>query len=1169
MYKPDGTPYQETKSAKPPLHLVVPRGEAGNWTYEVIDNESKPHEPWVVVINTIRPSTQTPKPFFVVPPPSKPDEPPCAHGVTAGQTDSWKVTARDAAGKPAITASGLPSWGSFTDNGNGTGTVTFNPPSDTPDQVIHPTFTASLLGLSDTLTECTESVAALGKASSVGGTVSGGPGAGVTLSLDPGGSVAVTGSGGGYGFTGLGAGTYTVTLTVPSGYTASGATSVTRTVDGTNSAVANFALTKVATVAATPTPTPTPTPPPPLAMATVALTNSSVGAPYDPALTASGGTPPYTFAVTGLPAGLSATSSGEVSGTPTQSGTFNLAVTVTDSSVPAQTASGTVTMTVASQPQVGPAPSTPSTDPFIVLDPFFAGYADVGAPFSTALTAVGGVGPYSWSIVAGALPAGVALSGSSLTGTPTTAGSFDVVVQVKDSFGAATTRWVDMQVAATMPSIVTSSLFGAILNQPYGRGIQATGGSECVGFGLCGYAFSIVGGTANLPPGITMDSGGLFSGSPLKPGRYPFTVAATDLANVTVQQPESITVFQTPLTIASGPLTFTVGAAANFSLSTITTGADPATYSWGATTPDFGASISDFGLAFNGGPSATITGTPNAAGTFDIAVSATSATDPGDVTQIITVNLVPAVTPPQITTTKLPLGERNAAYSATLQTNSSSTSLVFADLGTPNGVTGPGQLGLSIRTSGTGAIISGTPTNITKLNVGFFFPSPILWKIQVTDAQTGLSSTSDVEISIVEAFRMDPSITDIVGQPTTSSFNLSGPFPPYTCTGWTKNPPGLSVSSNCAISGTPTVAGTYAPQVTITDSSQPVPLTVTFNISSWVVASGPPPLIAFISNSNPGALAGVPLLDQRGHPIVVTASKGSGTYSYSLQATTGTAAVPSWLSVDQSTGTLTGTPPSGTQGTFNLQVTVGDGGVSPPVLLPFTLMVDARAPSATAPTWYGEVGTPFSKPLPVSGGTLPYRYGIVFCGGDAGPGAGPTPSSGGSIPLTGCAIIPAGLALDATGALSGTPTAAGVGEIAYAVTDAAGFATLTDFHMFIGGGAPSITAAAPPNATSGTPYTAYSFAASGGIGTYRWSVGSGCALAAGATPTVPPGLTWDAFGHLTGVPTAPGTYAWCAVVTDAAGVSSAASPVQMSVAAAAAPAPSPSPTPTPSPSATP
>lgn len=59
------------------------------------------------------------------------------------------------------------------------------------------------------------------------------------------------------------------------------------------------------------------------------LPNGQVGVSYSGSLTATGGTPPYTWAATGLPSGLTV-GSGTVSGTPTASGTFSVAVTVTD-----------------------------------------------------------------------------------------------------------------------------------------------------------------------------------------------------------------------------------------------------------------------------------------------------------------------------------------------------------------------------------------------------------------------------------------------------------------------------------------------------------------------------------------------------------------------------------------------------------------------------------------------------------------------------------------------------------------------------------------------------------------------------------------------------------------------------------------------------------------------
>ncbi len=82
--------------------------------------------------------------------------------------------------------------------------------------------------------------------------------------------------------------------------------------------------------------------------------NSSVGTAISPvAHTASGGTAPYTFTGTGLPPGLSLSSSGTVSGTPTTAGTYNVTVTATDSSSPALTGSTSYTWTVSGPPVPG------------------------------------------------------------------------------------------------------------------------------------------------------------------------------------------------------------------------------------------------------------------------------------------------------------------------------------------------------------------------------------------------------------------------------------------------------------------------------------------------------------------------------------------------------------------------------------------------------------------------------------------------------------------------------------------------------------------------------------------------------------------------------------------------------------------------------------------------
>ena len=66
--------------------------------------------------------------------------------------------------------------------------------------------------------------------------------------------------------------------------------------------------------------------------------------------------------------------------------------------------------------------------------------AQVGVAYSSALTATGGVAPYTFSISSGSLPPGLTLNASTgaITGTPTTAGTYSYTAKVTDSTGTIT-----------------------------------------------------------------------------------------------------------------------------------------------------------------------------------------------------------------------------------------------------------------------------------------------------------------------------------------------------------------------------------------------------------------------------------------------------------------------------------------------------------------------------------------------------------------------------------------------------------------------------------------------------------------------------------------------------------------------------------------------------------
>jgi len=90
----------------------------------------------------------------------------------------------------------------------------------------------------------------------------------------------------------------------------------------------------------------------PLAVSTTSLADGSIGTAYSQSLTATGGATPYTWAVaTGsLPAGLTLSTAGVISGTPTAAGTASFTVRVTDSFSPAVTARQALSLTITAVP---------------------------------------------------------------------------------------------------------------------------------------------------------------------------------------------------------------------------------------------------------------------------------------------------------------------------------------------------------------------------------------------------------------------------------------------------------------------------------------------------------------------------------------------------------------------------------------------------------------------------------------------------------------------------------------------------------------------------------------------------------------------------------------------------------------------------------------------------
>lgn len=151
-----------------------------------------------------------------------------------------------------------------------------------------------------------------------------------------------------------------------------------------------------------------------------------------------------------------------------------------------------------------------------------------GTAYSQSVSATGGVGPYTWSISNGALPAGLSLSGSTttsvtITGTPTAQGTANFTIKITDSTGASGTQALSIAIGAPLPLEVTpATLPGGIVGAAYpGATLQATGG-------VPPFSWLVTSAAGTFPPGLTLDTDGSITGTATTAGTYNFTVQVTD-----------------------------------------------------------------------------------------------------------------------------------------------------------------------------------------------------------------------------------------------------------------------------------------------------------------------------------------------------------------------------------------------------------------------------------------------------------------------------------------------------------------------------------------------------------------------------------------------------------------------------------------------------------------
>jgi hypothetical protein len=567
----------------------------------------------------------------------------------------------------------------------------------------------------------------------------------------------------------------------------------------------------------------------------------TVGTAFSFTIVASGS--PTSYTATPLPAGLSiAGATGVISGSPTAVGTTSVLLGATNGT---GTGNATLTITVAAA----------GVAPVITNSPLTAAGTN-GTPFSFTITASGSPTSYS----ASPLPAGLSIVASTgvITGTPTATGTTSVVLGATNATGTGNaTLTITVAAAGTAPIITNSPLTAA--------------GTTGVAFS---YTITASGSPTSysatpLPAGLSIVAlTGVITGTPTTVGTTSVLLGATNgsgTGNATL----TITVAAagTAPVITSSSVTAAATSGTPFSY-TITASGVPTSYS--ASPLPAGLSI----VTATG----VITGTPTTVGTTVVLLGATNSSGTGNYALTITVSA--AGTVPDITNNPLTAaGTVGAAFTFTITATGTPTS--YAASGLP--------VGLVLNTV-TG-VITGTPALAGTAAV----------PLSATNAFGTDSATLSITIAaatVAPVITIPPTIPATVGAPITYVIVATGLPTSYTATGL---PIGLTLNPlTGAITGTPTIPGTYTVVITATNAAGTSTVTFTIVVAPATVA----PVIT--SPTTATGTVGTPLI------TYLIAATGLPT-SYSASG------LPAGLKVNPLTGAINGTPT--VAGTFTIVLT--------------------------------------------------------------------------------------------------------------------------------------------------------------------------------------------------------------------------------------------------------
>jgi hypothetical protein len=590
-----------------------------------------------------------------------------------------------------------------------------------------------------------------------------------------------------------------------------------------------------------------------------------------------------------------------------------------------------------------------------------------GVPNTFTVTASGFPAPTFVEI--GLLPDGVTFSNAGvLSGTPIAAlpGTFLLTFSAANGVGLSGGQNFTLTVV-TAPAITSANSATFVVGSAGSFSVTVTGSPT-----------PTLSESGALPNGLSFNTGtDSITGTPATGtgGTYPLTFTASNGISANATQNFTLIVDEAPAITSTNTATFKVGTAGSFALTA--TGFPAPTFNEAGTLPS--------GLGFS--PTGVLSGTPlpGTGGTFSVTFTPVNSVGVG-LGQIFTiiVEQAPAITSPANTTFTVGTPESFTVIADGFPTPS------FAETGAlPSGV--------SFNT--TNGLLSGTPLP----GSGGIYP---LTFTAMNAAATGPSQAFSLVVDETPAITSVNTATFVVGSAGSFALTATG-FPAPTFNEAGTLPSGLGFSPTGVLSGTPLpgTGGTYS--VTFTPiNSVGVGLGQIFTI---VVDQAPAITSANTTVFNVGAFG----------TFAVTAS------GFPAPAFSETGALPTGVSFNPVSGLFSGTPQTGTGGSYSLTITASNG-VSPNASEAFTLVVD-EVPQISSPNSATfTVGTNGSFTVTANG--FPAS---TFS--ESGP-------------------LPNGLSFDtATGVLTGTPLAntGGTYTLHFTATNAAGAGPAQTFTLIV------------------------------------------------------------------------------------------------------------------------